>query len=316
MARWRDWWRRSVIVEAQNPVRRFLRRAAFVRTAIALDGMLAPLVDAPAGSYAARVLAGRPALLGVLSSPYVTAWWPAERRAAHLVRHLASASTMPGIAVDTEESRVLLDLADVYPGLRVVLDHAPWFTREGPLVVNLFVAEERVYSLAYSLGPDRDGRSAAWIGAVQGRALDTALDTYRDLTKALHGMRPRDFLVELFRMLCRAAGIEVIYAVADAARVHRSPYFGVARTEKLQVNYDEIWEERGGTAFDAELFRLPLDATVKSLDDVPSKKRAMYRRRYELLDSARRGVEAAYASRAGAAPPTTITTSSGGGPLG
>lgn len=310
MADWRYWWRCSSIVESRNPVRRFARRIGYVRTALELDGMLAPLVEAPAGSYIARVLASRPTLLGVVSSPYVTAQWPPNKRVAHLVRHLERAGAMPGLAVDADGSRVLLDLAEVAPGLRVVLDHAPWFTREGPLVVNLFVGEERVYSLAYSLGEDGDGRRAVWIGAVQGRALDTAKDTYRDLTKALHGMRPRDFLVELFRMLCRAGGIEVIYAVADGSRVHRAAYFGKASVEKLQVNYDEIWADRGGTPFDAELFRLPLDAARKPLEEVPSKKRAMYRRRFELLDAARHGIEAAYVAAAGGSMSSVRSTSS------
>ncbi|MBI1947765.1 MAG: DUF535 family protein [Deltaproteobacteria bacterium] len=282
-------------------MRRFARRVGYVRTALELDELLAPLVQAPPGSYTSRVLSARPTLFGVVSWPYVTAQWPAKKRVAHLVQHLATAAATPGLAVDADGSRTLLDLAAIAPGLTVVLDHAPWFTREGPLVVNLFVGEERVYSLAFSLGADQDGRRAVWIGAVQGRALDTAKDTYRDLTKALHGMRPRDFLVELFRMLCRAAGIEVIYAVADSARVHRAAYFGKSAVDKLQVNYDEIWAERGGTPFDAELYRLPLDGAHKPVEEVPSKKRAMYRRRYELLDSARQGIEAAYAAAAGQA---------------
>lgn len=310
MADWRYWWKRSAMVDARNPLRRLARRASFVRSALALDGLLAPLIDAPAGSYAARVLAARPTLLGVLSWPYVSAWWPVRRRTEHLARHLASAAELPGLAVDVDEARVLLDLHEVAPGLRVVLDHAQWFLREGPLVVNLFVADERVYSLAFSLGRDADGRRAAWIGAVQGRSLETALDTYRDLTKALHGMRPRDYLVELFRMLCRAAGIEAIYAVADSARVHRSPYFGRAADGKLQVNYDEVWTERGGTPFDADLFRLPLTGALKPLEEVPSKKRAMYRRRYELLEASQRGIDAAYAAAAGAGPPAASASSS------
>ena len=300
MPDWRYWWRCSAVVEARNPVRRLARRFAYVGVAKRYQELLQPLVDAPPGSYVARVLAARPALLGVVTWPYVTARWTAEQRITHLARHLAAATASPGLAVDADASRVLLDLAEVAPGLRVVLDHAPWFTREGPLVLNLFVGDERVYSLAFSLGQDRDGKRATWIGAVQGRALDTALDTYRDLTKALQGMRPRDFLVEVFRMLCRAASIEVIYAVADVARVHRAAYFGREAIDKLQGNYDIIWAERGGVVHDAEFFLLPLDPAHKPLDEVASKKRAMYRRRYELLESVKRGIDTAYSAGAGA----------------
>ncbi len=58
------------------------------------------------------------------------------------------------------------------------------------------------------------------------------------------------------------------------------------------------------------LFRLPLDGAHKPLEEVPSKKRAMYRRRYELLESARQGIEGAYAAAAAEGNKSSVRSTS------
>ena len=233
-----------------------------------------------------------------MSWPYVCAGWRAEQRLRHLAAHFQAIGRLPALEVPAGGAVELLDLGDLSPGLRVVLDEPAWFLREGPLVLNLFEGGERLYSLAFSLG---GGPMTAWVGALQGVATDDALARYRELTKALHGLRPRDFLIEVFRMLCRGIGVTRILAVADAQRVHRSAYFGAAKSAQLQVDYDEIWRDRGGAPHDAQFFALPLAAPAKALDEVPSKKRAMYRRRHELLAALAPRVAAACLPRGEAA---------------
>jgi len=154
--------------------------------------------------------------------------------------------------------------------------------REGQAVLDLFIAETRIFSLAFSLR-DEQGLTAV-IGAIQGRDIEGALDTYRELTGALHGMRPRDFLVEMFRALCATLGVQRIVAVSDASRHHRSPYFGKVTDKRFPLDYDEVWTERGGTALDDDFFALPVKPTRRSIEEIPSKKRSMYRKRYEMLD--------------------------------
>lgn len=121
------------------------------------------------------------------------------------------------------------------------------------------------------------------MGAIQGRNLEGVTDTYRDLTGLLHGMRPRDFLVEVFCLLCRVAGIARICAVADEYRAQRSPYFG-RQPRELPQNYDEVWRDRGGTPTSPEFYSLPVGGNRRELAEIPSKKRSMYRKRYDLLD--------------------------------
>jgi len=294
-------WAQSHVVAGAGGVRALRRRLAFVRAAARVQDALASLRTPPAGSALQRALQQRPQLVGAVVWPYVCAEWPAERRLQHLAAHFQAVGRLPVLDVAVDAEFELLGLGDLSPGLRMVLDQPAWFMREGPLVLNLFEGETRLYSLAFSLGTV-DGRPAAYVGAVQGVTIDGVLERYRDLTKVLHGLRPRDFLVEVFRMLCCGIGVKDILAVADASRVHRSAYFGAAKASALQVDYDEIWRDRGGAVHDAQFFALPVEAPARDLAQVPSKKRALYRRRYELLAALEAQVSAACVVRAGPRP--------------
>jgi uncharacterized protein VirK/YbjX len=51
------------------------------------------------------------------------------------------------------------------------------------------------------------------------------------------------------------------------------------------LNYDEVWRDRGGVERDDGFFELPVERQVREIEDVPSKKRQMYRQRYAMMDS-------------------------------
>lgn len=226
---------------------------------------------------------GRPETVGAVVWPYQCLGWDAATRLERIDSHCKAIDVLgAGLNFPIDQALQLLNLGDLSPGLRVVLDRPKWFMREGQLAMNLFAGELRIYTLAFSFGSFPDGM-AAYVGAIQGSNTSGIQDAYKELTKSLHGMRPRDFLVELFRTFCRCLDVLRIYAVADARRQHRSEYFGAAKASTLTLNYDEIWAERGGVKVNEDFFVLSSEAAVRNLDDVPSKKRAMYRRRYEML---------------------------------
>src|SRR5262249_52191400 len=145
-----------------------------------------------------------------------------------------------------------------------------------------FLNETRLYSLVFSLFRDGDVLTA-FIGAIQGRDIEGILEEYRDLTKAAHGMRPRDLLIEIFRLFGQAIGLARILAVSDENRQHRSSYYGERASKKFNVDYNEIWEDRGGIRIDPMCYRLDVQSSERELDAIPAKKRAMYRRRYAML---------------------------------
>lgn len=228
-------------------------------------------------------MAQRPEAAGAVIWPYQCLGWDARTRLERIRNHCSIIDRIGGpIDFPVDGKMLLLDLDEIREGLQVVLDQPKWFMREGQLAINLFLGEDRLYSLVFSLLPD-EGGIAAFIGAIQGRDLDGILDEYRTLTKAAHGMRPRDLLIEIFRMFCGALRVGRIYAVADAYRQHRSAYYGPDAHNKLNLNYDEVWKDRGGALVDPLCYELDVDITERDLEDVPTKKRSMYRRRYEML---------------------------------
>jgi uncharacterized protein len=95
-------------------------------------------------------------------------------------------------------------------------------------------------------------------------------------------MRPRDFLVDAFRSFVAILGVVQIFAVSDTGRHHHHSYFRGKVPDSL--SYNEIWRERGGTPFDPDFFELPVPPLRRKLDEIASKKRSMYRKRYEMLD--------------------------------
>lgn len=288
-------WKISALVcEHENPdakkngfgaARVLKRRMYYVAKSLPLISSLQGFMRPRLGSPLQRVMEQRPELIGVTIWPYICSSWNAETCLRRIDEHFRVIEKV-GFPLDfpVKEILPLLDLADVATNLRVVLDQPKWFMREGLFVINLFMLDVRIYSLAFSLAFE-EGQVVSHIGAIQGVDVEGIMGDYKDLTKALHGMRPRDFLVELFRIFCRCMGVTRIYAVNDAKRQHRSRYFGSAKSEDLLLNYNDVWLERGGIQDGEDFFVLSVETPMRNLDEVPSKKRAMYRRRYELLQS-------------------------------
>jgi len=228
-----------------------------------------------------QMLRLRPDLVCAADRPYVNSRWTARQRLDAIqchYRQVQGPRLFLGFAPGQQMRLATLDLdGDV---LDIVLDKPPWFVHEGEVTLSLFRGELRLYSLVFLLG-EHEGRTGVCIGALQGMGSPQALDVYRDLTHALHGLRPRDLLITAFRMLCARAGITHILAISDAHSMGRSPYFA---REPLQTSYDSAWLEHQGVPVADGFFELPMAAARRRHEEIPSRKRAQYRRRYEMLD--------------------------------
>lgn len=270
--------------KSKYEVTRFLiRRIGYFVKASRLIGSLREFMCPQQGSSLQRAMMQRPELVGAVIWPYICSSWDARTCLRRIVDHFRVIDTRAAILdFPFNDEMILLDLADISPGLRVVLDQPKWFMREGLLVINLFLLDIRIYSLAFSLAFENE-MTVAYIGGIQGVDIEGVLDNYRGLTKALHGMRPRDFLVELFRIFCRFVKVSRIYAVDDSKRHHRSSYFGEKKSEKIFLNYNDVWLERGGIQANEDFYMLSIETPMKNMEEIPSKKRSMYKRRYDLL---------------------------------
>jgi uncharacterized protein len=265
----------------------FAGRKARTRLFLATWGapeIVSKIRQADPHSSLSALLTERPEMFGAFIWPYQNAAWTTRERWTRIISHTKIIDALGApFTFSADKCLILLNLEDILPGFKVVLDQPKWFMREGLLVVNIFINDFRAFSLAFSFFKEEDGAIIAYIGAIQGRNREDILATYRNLTKKLFGIRPRDFLIEIFRMICQAAGVDRILAVADAYRHHRHAYF--KNKTDFSTVYDEIWLDRGGLFVDQQTFELSRKISRRELTDIKPKKRSMYRKRYEFLDA-------------------------------
>jgi uncharacterized protein VirK/YbjX len=244
------------------------------------------------GEEFARTLLVRPELLGVIEWPYIHKGWGAARRMQAIWAHYDLIEAHPWLHVPIESRLLMVDLSNVRPGLTLQLERPQWFIREGELTLSLFQDTTRLYSVCLTLGK-REGEVVAYVGGIQGRNIDAVKEQYADLTKVLHGARPRDFLLVAAGLLCAQVGVTQLLGVCDANRHHRHRYFqGHLDGDRASSDYDEIWSDRGGQPTEDGFMAMKVPFEYRPLDEVSSKKRAMYRRRYELLDQVANSITA------------------------
>ena len=259
-----------------------MRRMQMLRQCYCYQHELDPIINARVGSAMYQLLQERPDVLGVIVWPYLCKDWDVTERLRHVSSHYNVIDEIGQPFPFSIADRLLLaDLSDHHADLKLMLDQPRWFKREGGLTLNMFVGDFRAYSIAYSYYTEEDGRRSVYIGSLQGRNTDESLDLYRDLTKSLYGVRPRDLLIYALQILCVETNTQCLYAVSDECRHHRHPYF---KKKDLGTNYNTIWEDRSGTRVNEQFFELPVAPYRRDIEDVKPKKRSLYKRRYEFMD--------------------------------
>ena len=230
-----------------------------------------------------RLLRARPEILEMVYRPYLAVNWDAPTRFARIVDHCETVAKIGGIMDFPPDTLVnLMQLDPIGPPYRLSLDQARWLLPEGQLVISLWDGIDRIFSLQFCLS-SQNGQRIAYIGALQGRPQKDGepdiMDRYRSFTKAAAGTRPRDFLIEIFKMLCRALDIVEIRAVANVNQPRRQT------CSDVKLSYDEVWHERGGIYDGDGFFILPVTANRRTSEKISSKKSVMYAKRYAMLDS-------------------------------
>ena len=226
-----------------------------------------------------QAIAVRPSIMTCVVHPYLHASWSAQRKLEVINGHYALLQgRFEFLRAAGSQAIGVVDRGD---GLQLQVEAPGPFEHEGQLVVNLVHAQLRLYSLALTLGREGAER-VAYVGALQGLNSPCALHIYRSLTHRMHGLRPRDLLLTLFRRWCMALGIGRVLAVSDQNRISSHRYF--VSSSQVFSSCDEAWRENGGVTTEAGFFELDTRVPQRSAEDIPSRKRAQYRRRYALLD--------------------------------
>lgn len=180
-------------------------------------------------------------------------------------------------------------VGDLDQPLLVNLGYARHMQQEGELTLSLGFADSLetfnqhrwITSLTFMLRQGVGGRELL-VGGVQGSHSENSREDIRLATQVFHGLRPKHLLIHLLRQIASCWEVSGILAVSDAAHcLTRKRYRG-----RIQIvsSYDELWRDVGGELREDGFYVLPLRHARRPLEEVPTRKRAQYRRRYELMD--------------------------------
>ncbi|EMV7410258.1 TPA: VirK/YbjX family protein [Enterobacter soli] len=147
-------------------------------------------------------------------------------------------------------------------------------------------------SLTFCVAREND-QPVLVIGGLQGPRRSVSRDVIKQATRACHGLFPKRVLMEVLFQLATLSGIKAIYAVSDEGHIFRALRYRLSKGRHFHASYDEFWESIDGKKLSTFRWQLPLQMERKSLEEIASKKRAEYRRRFELLDE----IEASVKSR-------------------
>ncbi|MDZ7276698.1 VirK/YbjX family protein [Pantoea eucrina] len=223
-----------------------------------------------------------------LHRPYLRAGFSVAQRARALLDHYTLVGNLENAQLRqlllSSSSQVIASFSGKNDEAFVIHCCPGHFDREGEVTLTLHYQGHNIASLSFSVIQE-NGKRTLLIGGLQGPRKHISNDVIRDATKAAHGVFPKRLLMEVVFILGKQLGAQAIHAVGDTTHVFRSMRYRHSKSDKFFASYSEFWLSLGGEARADELFTLPLHMERKDLEEIASKKRAEYRRRYALLDT-------------------------------
>jgi uncharacterized protein VirK/YbjX len=142
----------------------------------------------------------------------------------------------------------------------------------------------RLFAICFSIIPG----PTIFIGAVQGgRSTEASSipERIRLATKDFEGVRPNFLLFDVVRALAALWRVESICGVSN--RHQLKAHSSSMHANAVRFSYDAFFQELGARPRCDGNWDVPTSACDRRIADAPSKKRAMYRRRFALLNELR-----------------------------
>ena len=209
-----------------------------------------------------------------------------EQHMDFLVRHLQPDAIR---ALYSAKELPLWETEHEGEALRLVLSYEPGQRKEGILSVMLRLGEHPLYQIIFWISKDAEKKWSMWIGAMQGPNMENSKDIIKKVTKQCHAYRTKNLILYAAQSVARAFGLQHIYAVTNYG-YYANNHVRIDR--KLKTSFSDFWQEAGGWATDDPRFDgLPLTEHRKTMEEVPTRKRAVYRKRFALLDEIDAAIE-------------------------
>lgn len=155
--------------------------------------------------------------------------------------------------------------------------------KEGLLSLVLKISDCEIYQMIFWIANDpENNQPVIWLGAMQGSNHPDALNIIKSLTKYFHGYRTKNLILYMLRCFAQSLGIEQIYAVSNEG-FYANNHLRIDR--KLKTSLDDFWLESGGSVCkDRRFYKLPVEEYRKSMDEIKTHKRNLYRKRFVKMD--------------------------------
>lgn len=158
------------------------------------------------------------------------------------------------------------------------------------MTLKMTLDKDDLYQMMFWFGYDNNDETVMWIGAMQGPNMEHARDIIKDITKRSHRYRTKNLILYMTQAVARSLKVRHIYAVSNEG------YYAMNHMRsdrKLKTDFGAFWEECGGSlTADPRFYELPLTEQRKAIDEVPTRKRAVYRRRFAFQDDVDRQIAA------------------------
>ena len=221
---------------------------------------------------------------------YLTLGMNARQRADAVVSHYEFIDTLTGSRL----AQALMS-ADETPLVELEGKDASRFTlsascaskaeREGETTLWLHDASRTLLASVTFSVVNNHGEWQLVIGGLQGPRRNVSHEVIKQATRACHGIFPKRLLMEFIWLLASHSGISAVYGVSDNGHVFRALRYRLSKGRHFNASYDEFWTSVDGVKENRWRWRLPREMARKPLESIASKKRAEYRRRFQLLDS-------------------------------
>ena len=238
------------------------------------------------------ILNQRPVLYVKPYRPYISTKWNKKQKIkviqdnynflknkGNLLSKLLNANKVPIIIAEVQFKN------DFVGYLKLGYDYR--YRKEGELVL-FFDCDKlggRIISASFSFEELKKDFWVCYIGCVQGTNIN-AENSIKLLQKLMYGLRPNSFIIYTLQELASNLGCNEIYGVGNAIQAYRKKHFiHIPWIHNIHFDYNTFWEELNGKKMEKGWYKLPLIPVRKNIQDIKSKKRSMYKKRYNMLDA-------------------------------
>ena len=160
------------------------------------------------------------------------------------------------------------------------------YRKEGEFVLmfNCAALQGNIVSISFSFEEIKKEKWVCCVGCVQGHELKD-MQASKIVQKGIFGLRPKSYTLIALQYICESIGCKEMYGTGDSIQSYRKKHaIHLPWAHKINFKYNEFWIESGAEKSEDGWYQIPLIPIRRNIKDLKTSKRALYTRRYVMLD--------------------------------